>query len=112
MSEVEATFRSLKSELGLRPIYHRTRKWVQGAFADIGTGLSGGPYAAHDVASSGRNDELAEDPSHAGEHSSDHDSDGRVEVDVVWRYVRIHSRVPGSAGYSGRWGRKSVWIKR
>ena len=30
LSEVEATFRSLKSELGLRPIYHRARKWVQG----------------------------------------------------------------------------------
>ena len=30
LSEVEATFRSLKSELGLRPIYHRTRKRVQG----------------------------------------------------------------------------------
>ena len=27
---MEATFRSLKSELGLRPIYHRTRKRVQG----------------------------------------------------------------------------------
>ena len=50
-----------------------------GAFADIGTGLSGGPHVAHDVASSGRNDELAEGPSHAGEHSSDHDGDGRVE---------------------------------
>ena len=30
LSAVEATFRSLKSELGLRPIYHRTRKPVQG----------------------------------------------------------------------------------
>ena len=30
LSEVEATFRSLKSELGLRAIYHRTRKRVQG----------------------------------------------------------------------------------
>ena len=50
-----------------------------GAFADIGTGLSGSPYAADDVASSGRNDELEDDPSHAGEHSSDHDGDGRVE---------------------------------
>ena len=27
---MEATFRSLRSELGLRPIYHRTRKRVQG----------------------------------------------------------------------------------
>ena len=79
LSEVEATFRSLKSELGLREIYHRTRKRVQGHLLISVLAYQAVHMLAHDVASSGRNDELAEDPLHVGEHTSDHDSDGRVE---------------------------------
>ena len=30
LTDLEAVFRSLKSELGLRPIYHHKEKWVNG----------------------------------------------------------------------------------
>ncbi len=52
LTEVESVFRALKSELGLRPVYHQKPHRADGhLLADLSAGLSGGVRAAHPHAS-------------------------------------------------------------
>ena len=75
LSEVEATFRSLKSELGLRPIWHRLDRRVCAASVRCCAGLPRGASAAHAAEGAGAAPELAVDSRPArqlGAHHHDH----------------------------------------
>jgi len=43
LTDLEAVFRGLKSELGLRPVYHHKRGTYRGTSVHYGSGLSVGP---------------------------------------------------------------------